>query len=672
MSTVFSRIDGPTARQSSSRLPSFCSSSTSARRVGAAAVISCVIGGGWSVPAQAQPADRPTALAQADPSAQAAQVTDEPAQLAQAAGQARSLAPVVIGASRLEQGVGDALPHTTVITEREIRESGQLDLPSLLRVQGGVDVVQSGGPGAPSTPFLRGAEGRQVLVLIDGVRVSSATLGATALEHLMLDQFERIEIVRGNVSALYGSGAVGGVIQLFTRRGRGTPRPSLGAEFGSYGTQRLRAGYGGQIGDTSFDIGLSHLRTDGFSAINPAIAPTVNPDRDGYRNGAVSASLSHRIDPRHEVGARYFQTEGRSEYDTPFALSPREAHRVDTRLSTLSAYLDSRPVESWRSRLTVASGGDRSSNRIDSSVERFETTQHQFGWQNDVTLAPGHVLTATLEHAQQRVESTTLYERTRRRINSLQAGYSGQFGAHQVQASLRHDRFSDFGLANSYLLGYGYRIDPSWKLIGTTSTAFNAPTFNQLYFPNFGNPALDPERARSVEVGGQYERGGVLGRLVWFRTRYRDLIDFPPPVFAPVNIARAEVQGIELSVSGEIAGWRARLALTVQDPVDETTGQTLRRRAKAFGGIDVSREFGPWRVGGDIAVSGGRPDRNIVTDDPLQLSGYTLVNLQLRYRWRPGLDLTARLANALDEKYSTAHGYMTAGRAIYAGIAWQP
>src|SRR5687767_12975933 len=216
---------------------------------------------------------------------------------------------VVITASRIQQRIGDAIPHTTVLTEKEIRDSQAVDLPALLRSEAGFEMAQTGGIGSVFSPLsLRGSTSARTLVLIDGVRIEDAGFSSTALQHLMLDQIERVEIVRGNVSSLYGSNAVGGVIQVFTKRGHGEPSPYGQVMGGSRNTSEFHLGYGGDLGATRFNVTASRFDTRGFSAIDPALAPLANPDPDGYRNESLTLSGSHRLNPQHELGVALFGT----------------------------------------------------------------------------------------------------------------------------------------------------------------------------------------------------------------------------------------------------------------------------------------------------------------------------------------------------------------------------
>jgi vitamin B12 transporter len=591
--------------------------------------------------------------------------------------QAQTDDAVVVTASRVEQQIKDAIPNTTVITQSEIKASGATDLPSLLRGRAGVEISQNGGLGSVSSLFLRGGNSTHTLVLIDGVRLESATTGTTPLEHVMLDDVERIEIVRGNVSALYGSGAMGGVVQIFTRSGAGAPGTTVEAMAGSRGTQKLGASYGNRSDATRLALSASETSTRGFSAIDPNYAPVANPDRDGYRNASVAGQLAHRLAAGHEVGLRIYRSQGKTDYDNAFGATPQETNRTDTTLQNLSAYLDSRFTDAWRSRLTLAEGRNDSDDLTNGQPNpfgsRFDSRNRQLGWQNDLTLAKGHVLTASAERLAQDLSSDTAYTGTSRTVNSLALGYTGRLGAHQLQAGARRDRYSDVGAASTGLLGYGYELSEVWKLTALGSTAFRAPTFNDLYYPGFSNPALRPERSRSFEAGVQYAQGQRLLRAVVFRTAYRDLILFDPITFVPVNVAHARVSGTELTYSATYdGGWGARASLTVQNPVDEDTGQQLRKRAKSYFGGEISRETGPWRLAGEVASSASRPDADIVSGAPVTLAPYTVVNLSARYRVDRTLDWWARLENAADRRYQLAHGYNTPPRGVFVGVRWTP
>lgn len=578
---------------------------------------------------------------------------------------------LVVTASRLEQQLTDTIAHTTVITAKDIRESQIVDLPGLLRREAGFEFVQNGGIGNVTNLFMRGGDGKQVLVLIDGVRAGSATLGTTQIEGMMLNQIERVEIVRGNVSALYGAGAIGGVIQIFTKQGYGTPRGEAQIMAGDRGTSSVSAGYRGSIDQTRFSLNVSRYATRGFSAIDTRLAPGANPDNDGYRNESFSGQLAHRIAAGHEIGLRAYQNAGRVEYDNAFG-KPSDRNRAENSVSNISLYSNDRIASFWDSQLTLAEGTDKGKNFTnDLAPTRTDTKNSQLHWQNNFTLAQDQVVTAGLEHQQQRVQSTTAYTYSGREVNSALLAYNGRFGANQLQASTRNDRYSDFGSANSWLAGYGYDINGNWKATAMRSSAFRAPTFNELFFPGFGNPNLQPETSTSNEIGLQYAVAQHLLRLAMFHTEYRNLIDSPPPTFLPQNIARARVEGTELSYTGQIRDWDVRTSLTVQDPINLATGAQLRRRGTTFGNLVANTSVANWRLGGELIVSGTRPDNDIATNAPATLGGYKVVNLTARRALTKSTFIAARLDNAFAEKYQLAQGFNVPGRGLFVSLGWQ-
>lgn len=570
---------------------------------------------------------------------------------------------IVVTASRTEQRMRDAIPHTTVITSREIRASGAVDLPSLLRKQAGFEFSQSGGIGTVSSTFLRGATTNQVLVIIDGARLSNLNFGAAAIDQLMLDQVERVEIVRGNVSSLYGSGAIGGVIQVFTRSGAGVPRASVDLGLGEQGEQRLRAQYAGSAGDTRFSLNVSHYATDGFSAQRRENSATTNPDADGYRNLSLSGYLEHRFNADHQAGVRYFASDGRVEFDNAFAASINDKHTADVRVGSWALFSNNRIAQWWLSKLTYSEGYDQFNSHTNGTLaSRAKTKNSQLTWQNEIPLHTDHKFIVTAELLRQSISSNTAYARSGRSVDGLVGAYHGRFGAHNVQLSSRNEDYSDFGTSRTHFAGYGYELTDRWRLTAASSTAFRAPTFNELFFPGFGNPNLLPERARSFEAGVQYAAAGQLLRVVAFHSRIYDLIGG----FPLTNINRATIDGIETSYGGSLWGLDVKASFTMQDPIQHTatTHLQLVRRAKEFGSLAVAKSIGPWRVTGELLASGRRFDNHIVTFASVEHPSYTVFNFTARYQVAKETAVSLRLENLFDEKYTLAHGFNTQGRKL--------
>ncbi len=586
----------------------------------------------------------------------------------------------IVTGTRIEQPLKQTLSHATVITQDEINSSQAADVPTLLKSLAGVEFYQSGGVGKQSSLFMRGTNSSHVLILLDGVRINSATTGSTAIDQLMLDQIERIEVVRGNVSSLYGSEAIGGVIQIFTKRGYGEPSLNVSSGLGSHNTQRASAGYGGKINETQFNVQLSKFHTDGVSAIKQKLAPNTNPDNDGYGNTSLSANVRHAFNADHSVSGALFNSRGEVQYDN-VSNTPTDTHTSKPILSKFSLASDNRLNEIWQSKLQLAQGRDDLKNYLNGAEKsNFKTTHRQITWLNTVAVhSEGRVLVG-LENLKQRVAASTAYTQTDRQINSLFAGYTGNYGAHQVQTNLRQDRYSDFGKANTGLLGYGYAITDTLRATASASTAFKAPTLNDLFYPfedyGFGftyqgNPNLKPERSKNHDLGLRYANDTQHLNLIYFDNRIRDLIASNAAGNTVININAARINGVELSYAGQFSNTQIKAAYTHQNPRDVKTDLTLLRRAKEFANFNITQQMETWRVGGEVQYSGSRADGDILTFARLTLPSYTLFNLSADYHLDKHAKLSLRADNIFNKDYMLAHGYNTLGRTIFASLNYQ-
>ena len=585
------------------------------------------------------------------------------------------LGEIVVTATREPQPLNQSLASTTLITAQEIRQSQAPDVPALIKDVAGVEFAQSGGVGQQGSLFLRGSNSNHVLVLLDGVRINSATTGSTAIDQLMLDQIDHIEVVRGNVSSLYGSEAIGGVIQIFTRRGKGTPAFNASGGTGTHDTQRVSAGFGGQSGSTNFDVQVSRYKTAGVSAIKPRIVPTVNPDKDGYDNTSLSANVRHAFDADNSVSASVFQSRGNAQFDNAFGL-PADVNNSVTTLDKYALQSDNQLAEAWHSKLQWSVGMDDSKNYLNGLPDLFNgyyfgTRNRQLSWQNDVRLNADNSVLLGAERLEQHVASNTAYTRTSRSSNSLFGGYTGNFGAHQVQANLRQDRYSDFGSANTWRLGYGYVFNSAWRATASVSTAFKAPTFNDMYAPAIwgGNPNLRPERSRDREVGIHYAAGGQQFDATYFDNRISDLITYQFP--SNVNLNRVRIDGMEAGYRGQFGNTGIKASLTLQNPRDVQTGLRLLRRARSYANIGLNHQFGAWELGGEWQYSGAREDIDINTYARTRLAAYDLVNLTASYAIDKHLNLSLRAANIFNRDYMLVHGYNTPGRTLFVSLNYR-
>jgi vitamin B12 transporter len=592
-----------------------------------------------------------------------------------------TLGEVVVTATRNPQLVSATSAHTTVITRADIENSQATDVVTLLQREAGLQRAQNGGMGSTSTIFMRGLPSLDTLILIDGVaQTKQDASGVVSLEHIMLDNVERIEVVRGNVSAVYGSGAIGGVIQIFTRTGSKEPTANIGFEMGPRNTAKGTAQVSVSAGSTFLSAGLSRLNTDGFSAINTQQYTFANPDADGYQNTSSNLSLNHSFSADHRIGMQLTQSSGNSQNDSSYRGSlPTDVHTSSAKLDQTTLYSDNK-FGTWHSRVNVSEQSERDTFFMAGSYNAlygYDMRTQILSWVNTLPIGENWLGTAGLEEQQQHVETSADDGTPTYNINRLAdaafLGMEGCFGPFTVQLNLRNDKLGAFQKDTSYV-GLGYSISEALKLTASTSTAFNAPPLGYLYDPNSGNPLLKPESADSNEIGLQYASGNNLVRATYFDTRVQDQLvyDFTTYTFANVNQARNT--GVEVSYKGVIGTTEMRASLTQQNPVDETTGQQLARRAKSMASVGVSQPFGAWRTGADLRYVGDRNDTNSSTSPglPVVLGAYSVLDITLAYRYSPQLLLTARLDNVTDETYQTVYGYNQQPRSLYAGLTWTP
>ncbi len=584
----------------------------------------------------------------------------------------------IVTPTRMPQAMDKTIADTTVLNEEDIRKSGAADVPTILRDVAGVEFSQNGGTGKSSGLYLRGTDSTHVLILVDGVRINSATTGTTALDQLMLDQVERIEVVRGNVSSLYGSEAIGGVIQIFTKRGRGALAANVSTGVGSQGTRRLSTGFGGAADGTDFHVQLSTFRTDGVSALNPALVPGANPDRDGYRNNSMSANVGHAFNPDHRVSAALFGSNGNNQYDNAFNLNRTDVNTNRNQMWKLSLASDDQINETWNSKLQLANGVDQYRDYLNGQPTAFgslyQTSSNQFSWQNALHMDDSKQLLLGAESLQQKVSSDINpgYLQNSRTVNSVFAGYTGRYDVHQLQANLRQDRNSQYGNATTGLLGYGYSFTDAWRTTASYSTAFKAPTFNDLYYPGGGNPTLQPEHARSLEAGLHYTARGQQLDAVYFDNRIRDLISGWPPI----NVNKARINGVEFSYAGQFGDTGVKAALTEQNPRDDMTGIQLDRRAKLHSSLGVTQQLGLWQVGGEWLYSGTREDNftdpNTFVTTRKTLVSFNVFNLTASYAISKQTKLLLRADNLANQNDSNVYGYNPLGRRLFVGLNYQP
>jgi vitamin B12 transporter len=586
---------------------------------------------------------------------------------------------VLVTATRTPQAAADILADHTLISSEEIVRSGATNIIDLLQKQRGIEVVRNGGPGTASSVLIRGADAKQSVVLVDGIRIGSSTTGTANWAALPLSNIDRIEIVYGPLATLYGADAIGGVVQIFTRQGSGAPNVTASVTGGSDQTRNGDIGIVGKSGRFGYAIAAVRDQDDGFSATKPGSA-SYNADNDGYQRDSASARFTFDAGVDSQLGLQYLHSRLQAQYDSG-------ASSFDTRtiqdLDNVAVFANTRFTPDWRVQGQIAQANDKSvsiSSAAASGTSAIETRQTQFSVQSDLALGPD-LLQVLLERREEEVVSgATAALNTTRATNSIGTSYSLKRGPHLATASVRRDDSTQYGGKTTGGLGYGYRFSHGLRANVTAGTSFRAPTFNELYFPGFGVATNKPEHGRNAE-GGLYwndaANGGVSeASITYFHNRLTDLL--VTAAVCPVepsthtfgcayNVDRATLSGVTIGGRTRLYAIDLRGSLDFQDPRDDTTGKQLVRRAKRHAAFSAEYTMGALTTGAGLQVSGRRYDdlanRNA-------LGGYGLVNLFAQYQLAQDWSVLARWNNVADKKYELARNYGTAGAQVFVGVRY--
>jgi vitamin B12 transporter len=581
---------------------------------------------------------------------------------------------VIVTANRTPQRAEDVIPDTIVIGSEEIARAGAGSIADVLRRQRGIEIGRNGGAGTNTTVFLRGANSNQVVVLVDGVRIGSATTGAASWNAIPLSSVDHIEIVYGPLSSLYGADAIGGVVQIFTKKSEGAPMFSASAGGGTYGTNQYDASVHGATGGehgVTYALSGAHEESDGFSSTRPG-SSSYNPDDDGYTRNSVNGRIALRLAEGHEIGAQFMQSRLGAQYDS--GKSDFDAHNIQE-VDSYAVFLNDRFLPNWRSSVQVARSEDKLgsfTSTAPSGTSQLNTRQDEFTWQNTFDIA-GDTLQVLAGHRKEQVLSSTIKDINRTRItNAVAASYDLRRGSHLLDVSARNDH-SEYGSKTTGALGYGYEFTTDLRATASYGTSFRAPTFNELYYPGYGLTSNKPERGRNAEAGVQYRVAGVDLQANYYRNRLTDMIVSVTPCpgrptgSCAYNVDHALLEGLTLAAGTRIDNLDLRASADLQDPHDETTGKQLARRARRHASVAADYTVGPVDAGVELLASGRRFDDAANVN---RLGGYGLVNLYTTWHMTRDWSLLVRVDNAADKHYDLARNYGTAGRTWFAGLRY--
>ncbi|MPQ84831.1 TonB-dependent receptor [Pseudomonas sp. MAFF 730085] len=604
---------------------------------------------------------------------------------------ALKLPDVVISANRQVQARNDSSAANSVFTRDDIDRLQPTSVTDLLSRVPGVQVAPSGGRGSLPGIFIRGTKAAQSLVLVDGQRIANTTSGDSGLHYLNVDQIERVEVLRGSRSVIYGSDAIGGVIQIFTRRNaeKGL-QPRLKVGFGSHQTWERSLGLSGGDEHTRFNLGASLDDTAGINSTHASFPS--DGDHDAYRNQSISLNLSHSFSDELEAGFNLLDNRGKSEYDNSFGRydaatgqSVGQKPYTDYTVSSASGYVDATFNQRWQSRLELGHSENRDTKRdtLSDDFSVFNTYRDSLNWQNDLTLDDQNSLILGGDVYEDRFHGSTAFtENTRwNRAAFVQHRFHSEWFS--TELGLRRDQNQQFGSQNSWSGTLTVPVNPDNDLLLSYSEGFRAPTFNDLYYPDthYSNPNLQPETSKSYELQWRSQlsdRTRLEASL--YRTDLSNAIILDS-TSKPQNVASARINGFEAALKQELFGWQGNVGVSFIDPRDRDTGHTLARRARRTLSVDLDRQFDTFGVGASWQAISRSYDAE---DNRNRLGGYALLGLRSSWALNRDVVLSAKVDNVLDKTYARAmynyqdpnfqnnQHYREEGRVWMFGLTWTP
>jgi vitamin B12 transporter len=603
--------------------------------------------------------------------------------------------PVVVSASRSEQLLSESLLSVSVISKSDIEKTQSGDILNILNSQPGLEVSRTGSLGSATSVYLRGSNSSHALILIDGIPFSgeSASGSASSVELIPVNQIEKIEIVRGNASALYGSGAMGGVINLITSKGSGTPKPSFAITYGSKDSKSVVAAYSGEVGDTSFSLSAANQITDGFNAINPASFANVNQAPNGHRNNSLRINLSQKLGGGDFIGVNHLVSDTWTSLDG--TSSNKDDDISDRNLASSSFFYNKLINQNWSSKLSYSESKTKSQTYYrqwylgsPSLSDSSGWDQHKkLSWLNLYELSKNSSMNFGIDTHKlagySHVSWNSPDANYKRNINSFFAGYNGIYNQISTQVNIRHDRIKGSDSESTYLVGLGYALNTAWKLTASKSTAFNAPTGGQLADASQGgNSSLKPETSDSYEAGLQYSNSKNIYKVVYFDSRYENLIvpgttPITPCPFsncgnALVNAQNASNKGVELSSKSILSFGVVKVSYTHQNPMNDTLGRMLQNRSKDFGAIEYSSSPAILEWGVKVAASSYRYTPDAYSGANTKTSGYAVYSGYVMHKLDKDWSLKGSVENLTDKNYYHVYGYNAAPQMFFLSLRYQP
>lgn len=618
--------------------------------------------------------------------------------------QPSALAPLIVTATRTPVPASDVLADYLYIGPEEIAQAGQLSLPELLQQKHGIQIATYGDSGNFSSVYLRGTNSNHTLVLVDGVRVESSSVGLPIWNAIPLALIDHVEVIYGPLSTYYGSDALGGVIQIFTRKGGGPVSYGASTGYGSYGTSMSDATLAGSVpgaNKTSYAFGISQENSSGFNTVapnnfsapgNPANGGYPYPTTaTGYKRLGATGQLSQEWAPGQTFGLTLFASRDVYQFpgNTGSLISNPETDNSINNLANFAVYTKNQVTDLWQSELRASVSANNAQTLTSISNDQFATPEYDYTWQNNVTVGQD-TLQLLAEHRVQYLNGTNssyftgcsgaaCIENVSRNLDSAAASYQFKRGNQLVNLALRNDNITGYGSKATGSVAYGYFLTPVWRANLNYGTGFSAPTFSELYSPGYGVPTLAPESNKNLEAGINYEARQLNVHLVAFQNDIRNLIQTvyctaacPQYYFGdyPANIGLARIRGASLNADARAGSFILKGGVDILDAVDRSTGLQLPNRAREVANAGIEYRQSHLDVGGNLTLSGHRYGYESSAGYADPMGGYALLGFYASYEFEPRWSLFGRWNNVLGVPYQLSYGYNTPGSNVFMGIRY--
>ncbi len=573
--------------------------------------------------------------------------------------QAENIPEIIVTANRTANTVDETIAPVTIITRKDIDRLQAQSVVDVLKSTLGIDVKTSGGMGSSTSIFMRGTNSDHILVLVDGVPYGSATLGITPFQYIPVSQIERIEVVRGPQSSLYGSSAIGGIIQIFTNKETRGQSFYADTGYGSDDTVEANAGFGYGNETSSFNIGVGYIDTNGYDFLGNPDSANADNDDDSFDNTSVSINGRHKFNEQFTLSGSYLLADGENQYDYTNGLNLATTKtRTEFKQQVASIVADLKINDIWSSQLLIGQSKDESDYYqypyFETTIEKyqFDTTKDNFSWKNDFIIRDKDILTVGFDYLDESVDSTTNFDKDSRWTKGVFTQYQYYGEVFDIKGAWRYDDNQQFGSHNTSNIGLGFDLDEYLRVTVNYGRAYKSPTFNDLYYPDVGyfkgNSGLKPETSESFDFGLSGEFKSINWSANFYTTSIRNLIEYQYPTME--NIDKANIDGIELSLGTQLFGWNIQGNISHTNSKNDDTGNYLTNRSRDTFRLDMDSKYKNFTYGASIIAAS---KRYLDANNDNTLAGYGIMNIRSAWELTKNWTIKAKVDNLFDKEYST-------------------